>query len=105
MPPIRQPVLAAAALVALATPCAAQTFANAASITIADGATPPTPAGTYPSTIAVSGLAGQVVGKLTVALRGFSHPFPSDVDVLLVGPTGQSLILMSDVGGTTGVSG
>src|SRR5689334_3463250 len=105
MPPIRQLVFAAAALLALATPCAAQTFANAASITIADGATPPTQAATYPSTIAVSGLGGQVVGKLTVTLSGFGHVFPSDVDVLLVGPTGQSLVVMSDVGGTSAVGG
>src|SRR5690242_3361994 len=98
-------VVAAMALVC-ATPCAAQTtFSNTASITITDSVTPPTEAATYPSTITVSGLSGQVVGKLTVTLNGFGHMYPNDVDVLLVGPTGQTLLLLSDVGGTTAVSG
>src|SRR5262249_4805247 len=52
----------------------------------------------YPSTIAVSGLSG-VVSKVTVTLNSISHTFPDDIDILLVGPTGQSMILMSDVGG------
>jgi uncharacterized repeat protein (TIGR01451 family) len=29
-----------------------------------------------------------------------SHAFPDDLDVLLVGPSGQSVLLMSDVGGS-----
>ena len=52
----------------------------------------------YPSLITASGITGQV-GKVTVALNGFSHTFPSDVDVLLVGPAGQKVMLMSDAGG------
>ena len=36
--------------------------------------------------------------KLT--LRGFSHTWPSDVDVLLVGPGGEKFIPLSDVGGS-----
>jgi hypothetical protein len=98
--------LTAAISVVLTAPCAAQTtFSNPASITIADGATPPTKAVAYPSSISVSGFSGQVVGKLTVTLTGFGQTYPSDVDILLVGPTGQSLVLLSDVGGTTAVSG
>lgn len=97
---------AAAISAVLTVPCAAQTtFSNPASITIADSGTPPTKASTYPSSIVVSGFSGQVIGKLTVTLFGFGHMFPSDVDILLVGPTGQSLVLLSDVGGTTSVSG
>ncbi len=34
-------------------------------------------------------------------LNAFSHTFPGDVDVLLVGPTGQTVVLMSDVGSGT----
>lgn len=34
-----------------------------------------------------------------MSLFGLSHIFPVDSDVLLVGPTGANLILMSDVGG------
>jgi uncharacterized repeat protein (TIGR01451 family) len=52
----------------------------------------------YPSTIAVSGLAG-LVSKATVTLNGFSHAFPKDVGILLVGPTGAKSVVMSGVGG------
>ena len=74
------------------------TFSNPASITIND-ASPATP---YPSNIAVSGLSGTIL-KVTVTLNGVSHTFPDDIDVLLVGP-GGNLIVMSDVGGSTAVA-
>jgi len=61
------------------------------------------PAAPFPSTISVSGVTGTVT-KVTVTLAGFAHTYPADVDVLLVGPTGQTLLLMSDVG-SVGVSG
>jgi subtilisin-like proprotein convertase family protein len=51
----------------------------------------------YPSAINVSGLAGTVT-KVTVTLTGLSHTFPSDVDILLVGPGGQTAVILSDVG-------
>lgn len=72
----------------------AQTFSNAGTITILDnGAATP-----YPSTITVPSLTG-VVTKVTVKLTGFGHSYPADTDVLLVGPAGQAVVLMSDVGG------
>ena len=73
-------------------------FSNAGAITLPDfgRATP------YPSTINVSGLGGTVT-KVTVSLNDLSHSFADDVDVLLVGPTGASTVLMSDVGGFGGV--
>jgi hypothetical protein len=52
----------------------------------------------YPSTIDVSGLLGPVL-KVTATLHGVSHAFSDDVDVLLVGPQGQRVLLMSDAGG------
>ncbi|MEY2407860.1 MAG: large repetitive protein, partial [Verrucomicrobiota bacterium] len=52
----------------------------------------------YPSTISVSGLTG-VVFKITVSLNNVFHTFPGDLDVLLVGPTGEGVMLMSDAGG------
>jgi subtilisin-like proprotein convertase family protein len=78
-------------------------FSNSAPITINDGASPPTSATPYPSTVNVSGLVGNVV-NLTVTLTGLSHTFPADVDVLLVGPTGADALLISDVGGSTPAS-
>jgi subtilisin-like proprotein convertase family protein len=71
-------------------------FSEPAGITIIDKS----PAGPYPSTLLVSGVSG-VISKVRVTLKNLTHGFPNDIDVLLVGPTGQSLILMSDVGGTT----
>src|SRR4051812_29686061 len=67
---------------------ATQTFSNPASTTIKDFPTS-TP---YPSTIAVSGLSGTVT-KVTVTLTDLNHPFPDDIDILLVGPTGVKTVL------------
>ncbi len=51
----------------------------------------------YPSSLVVSNVNG-TVNKVTVTLTGLTHPFPDDVDVLLVGPNGQGVVLMSDAG-------
>jgi len=58
------------------------------------------PASPYPSGITVSGVTG-VISKVRVTLKNLTHSYPADLDMLLVGPTGQSLVLMSDVGGTS----
>src|SRR5919202_2345961 len=55
-------------------------------------------ASSYPSTINVSGLSGTIT-DLDVELDSFEHTRPDDVDVLLVGPGGQTALLMSDAGG------
>lgn len=52
----------------------------------------------YPSTIEVLGMAGRIT-NLTVWIDRLSHDWPDDIDILLVGPHGQSLLLMSDAGG------
>jgi subtilisin-like proprotein convertase family protein len=70
----------------------AATFSNPGAITINDAAT----ASPYPSTISVTGVGASVV-DVNGTLSGFSHTFPADVDVMLVGPQGQSVVLMSDV--------
>lgn len=57
----------------------------------------------YPSTIAVSGVP--LVTRVQVVLNGLTHTFPSDLDVLLVGPEGQSVVLMSDVGSGGDIAG
>ena len=56
----------------------------------------------YPSNITVSGLSG-TVSKVTLAISNYSHTFPDDVDVLLVGPAGQKFIVISDAGGGTDI--
>jgi subtilisin-like proprotein convertase family protein len=78
------------------------TFSNPTSITITDrpSALPTSGAASlFPSPINVSGVIGTVT-KVTVTLNAFSHTWPDDVDVLLVGPTGQTVFLMSDAGGS-----
>src|ERR671911_1510705 len=58
------------------------------------------PANPYPSEINVQGLSGTIT-DVNVTLNGFRHGFPDDVAVQVVspGPTGKSVLLMSDVGG------
>jgi hypothetical protein len=81
------------------------TFTNSTTITIAtDTPAPPRPATPYPSTITVSGMAGPV-SDVDVRLNGFSHGFANDVDLLLVGPSGANLVLLSDPGGPNGFVG
>ena len=87
-------------LVALPSVAASYTFSNTTDIVMSENTNNPlTPASPYPSTINVSGLNGQVIADMTVTLNGFSHTFPSDASVLLVGPGGQMTILMSEAGG------
>jgi autotransporter-associated beta strand protein len=64
------------------------------------GATIPNlgPASTYPLTITLSNVVG-VIGQISVTLSNVTHQYPDDLDILLVGPQGQSVILMSDAGG------
>ncbi|MBI1764572.1 MAG: VCBS repeat-containing protein [Acidobacteria bacterium] len=77
-------------------------FGNNAPITINDATT----ASLYPSTITVSGVSPATVTGVSVRLLGFSHTFPDDVDIILVGPQGQRAVIMSDAGGgNPGVSG
>jgi subtilisin-like proprotein convertase family protein len=91
----------AAAGVCLAVPAmaGAATFSNPAPIAIPDigNATP------YPSTISVSGLSGTVT-DVNATLTGFTHTFPQDVGVLLVGPTGANVVLMDGPDGGNAVS-
>jgi subtilisin-like proprotein convertase family protein len=80
-----------------------QTATNAGNIQVpASGLTGK--ASPYPSTMTVSGLTG-AVSKVTVTLVGLTHSYPADVDVLLVGPAGTNVVLMSGCGGADSVSG
>lgn len=57
----------------------------------------------YPSTINVAGLPTAGVYVQSVAINGFSHTWPEDVDIALLSPSGQMVILMSDVGGANAI--
>lgn len=89
-------------LVVFHSPVAANgppSFCNTASIAF------PAPVGSrgieaaspYPSNITVSGLS-DLVDTVTVTLNNLSHMHPADIDILLVGPEGQTLFLMGDTG-------
>ena len=57
----------------------------------------------YPSSINVSGLTG-VVSSISVAFDNFSSSDPQYVRALLIGPSGESVVLMRDAGGTSTVN-
>lgn len=57
----------------------------------------------YPSDINVAALSDPVT-KVTARLNNFSHTYPADLDILLVGPTGQKVMLMADAGGGNGIN-
>ncbi len=58
-------------------------------------------AGLYPSPITASGLQGTVT-KVTARLNGVHHRFANDLQVMLVGPGGQSTVLMANVSTRSG---
>jgi uncharacterized repeat protein (TIGR01451 family) len=88
-------ILTLAGLVVLANPAGAVVFSNPAAIIINDGAATP-----YPSDILVTGL-GTSITDVNVTLSGLGHTFPTDINVLLLGPQGQNVVLMSDVPAST----
>ncbi|QYG91867.1 DUF4214 domain-containing protein [Iamia sp. SCSIO 61187] len=97
------------AVVAAPAPAGAatQTVSNTTAMTIPAGGTAApdhSAASLYPSPVTVSGLTGTTT-KVTVTLTGLSHDLGRDVDVLLVAPTGQSTVVMSDIGENAPVSG
>ena len=81
-------------LTVIPPPPRAARFVNSSSFTIPDSG----PASLYPSTIAVTGMSGTVT-NLDITISKFAHHFPDDVHMLLVGPTGQSVVFWSKCGG------
>lgn len=63
------------------------------------------PATLYPTTVIVDGLPSKVE-NVEVLLVNLSHQWMYDVEILLVGPTGQTCLLSSDCGGqhVTGIN-
>ncbi len=83
---------------------ATQSFTNTGAITIPYIG----PGSPYPSSILVTGLTNAVsnllVGKVTATLLDFAHTWPNDVEVELVGPAGQAVMLMEHTGAYYSVS-
>jgi hypothetical protein len=60
------------------------------------------PADPFPSTIQVGGFKKAKVKDVNVVLRGLEHSFPDDVDMLLVSPEAECVLILSDVGFVNG---
>jgi len=85
-------LMASGLIVLAASPAAADTTWAGGGISIWDFTT----ADPYPGTITVT--EGLPIADINVTIEGFVQTVPADVDVLLVGPQNQSVILMSDGG-------
>ena len=86
----------------LAAPLSAQSWCSNTSITFDNGAAKP--GAPYPSTIAIAGTATSI-GTVSIAIKGLTHTYPDDLDLLLVGPGGQKMIIQSDAGSSVPVVG
>ena len=86
----------------LTVPAWATVFDNTATITLNDAVTN-CPSSPYPANISVSGMTGTVT-NVTATINNINHSFPDDIDILLVGPAGGNLIVLSDVGGSDDVT-
>lgn len=71
------------------------TFANTNAIAIIDNQA----GAPYPSTIRVGCLWPQDISKIQVGVFGVNHTYPSDICLLLAGPTGKATPLMINCGG------
>jgi len=83
-------------------PATGATFYNPTNILINLPVGPPG-VSPYPSPITVSELFGSIT-NVTVTISNLSHTVPDDLDILLVGPSGQRMLLMSDAGGSNAIS-
>ena len=79
------------------------TFSNPTAINLPNDPPGSGNASPYPANIPVSGQGS--VTNLTVTITSYHHTYPDDVDILLVGPTGATCLLMSDCGGDTAITG
>lgn len=80
----------------------AQTFCNSIPIQIPATGTIGN-ASSYPSVISVTGVVG-TIGTMSLDVHGLTHTYPEDIDMLLVGPGGQTLIVQSDAGTSVDVN-
>jgi len=91
-----------AVLIALLVPAGANAatfnFFSTVGLGPSGGAGTGGPATSYPSSIEVAGLGGPLT-KVTATIIDFGSGVPDDVDMLLVGPEGEQVMLMSDACG------
>lgn len=78
-------------------------FTNAASVLIPAVGSKGN-ASVFPLSLTVSGVDGEVE-EVAVSLHGLTHSFLDDLDILLVGPCGQTVLLLSDASGGAAGSG
>ena len=79
--------------ISTASPLASQIFSNPSPINI-----PTVGSGNpYPSSINVSNVFG-LIGSVSVKLNNMNHTWSDDIDIMLVGPGGQTALIMSDAG-------
>ena len=83
----------------LPPPAGAARFANTSPITIPDVGV----ASAYPSVINVSGMSGSIT-NLNLTVSRFAHERTTDVNMLLVGPTGVGVVFLSKSAGPNAVS-
>ena len=62
------------------------------------------PAALYPVVIAVNEADQPIITDITVTVSGLSHNYAADLDLLLVGPNGRAVMLMSDAGGIRNIA-
>lgn len=89
---------------AVAAKSAGTIFTNSTPININSATTSSAPftATTYPSTITVSGMTGNIT-KVEVTIDGLTHANLANLDMLLVSPTGRKYVFFSDAGGASNV--
>ena len=77
----------------------AYSFTNRTIINVPGAITVPSagPADPYPALLTVTNVTG-ILRKVTVRLNSLTHTWPADIDIMLVSPAGQKVILMSDAG-------
>ena len=98
------PIAILVVLVSPVVPASALSFSNTASITTQDSsATSGLKADVYPSTITVSGVVG-AISDVNVTLSHVASTYTRGLDVLLVGPHGQTVVLVADAGYDTSLS-
>lgn len=78
-------------------------FSSAGAVQVPAVPTSSGPASPYPSNVVVSGVTQPVTG-IALHFDNLVHTFPDDIDMLLVAPSGQRMVVMSDVGGSADIN-